>query len=743
MPLSSVRYPDKVDLENCSKEPIHIIGKSQSYGVLLVCDPSTLEIIQTGTNTLEYFGIPHYELLGRPLNQLIGEEQVKSLSDLLARNEVSIPQEVIIGVKRFLVLAHISDQNLVLDMEPLEEIQDSYFFQRQLTQVLNTIQDSGSVKGLCQSAATLTRSIFGYDRVMIYKFDKEWNGEVVAEDKKPEMESWLGLHYPATDIPSQSRAMFLKHPVRMIANVNYEPVPIEPELSPLTGKPLDLTRSGLRAVSPIHIEYLMNMEVGASLSAAIVVKGKLWGLIACQHNTSKFISYYKRESCRFLAQMLSTEIALKETNSFIKKRESSEKLRKLLVKQLRGRNVLFEALSRGGVKFTDLISCGGGALYFNGKWQLEGVCPTKGQIEILMEKFLQFQESGLYSTRNLSNIFPEANEYKEIASGVLSLRISESKYIIWFRPEIVQTVTWGGDPDDKAFYNEEKKRLSPRKSFKKWSKELTGISEEWHDFDLSAARALGEDVSHVVLAKQRHEIQALNNKLIEANQDLELFSSGLSHDLRAPVRGVEGYLQILREDHGNELGEEGKKLLAMIFELTGKMNTLIDDILSYSGLSHLENLQLQEIPVKNMVNEIFELINVKSNFPKTHIELQENLPPMVGDKRMLFQLWSNMINNALKYSSRKDAPEIKIGTIKRNDEEIFFISDNGIGIESNYFKKIFNNFTRVAGNDYKGTGIGLAIVKKIIEKHNGSIWVESTKGEGATFYFTTRPLTKI
>jgi len=497
-----VKYPDKVALENCAKEPIHIIGKSQSYGVLLVCDPISLYISQTGTNTLEHFGIPHSELLGKPLSCLIGDDHTGYLKELLARKEISVPQEVKIGVKRFFILAHFSELNLVLEFEPLEEIHDPYFFQRQLTRVLNKIQDSVSVNELCKSASTLTKDIFGYDRVMIYKFDKEWNGEVVAEEKEEGMESWLGLHYPSTDIPAQSRAMFLKHQVRMIADVKYIPVRIEPELSPLTGTPLDLSRSGLRAVSPIHIEYLMNMEVGASLSSAIIVKGKLWGLIACHHRTAKFISYYKRESCRFLAQMLSTEIALKESNSFIKQRESSEKLRKLLVKQLREKKELFDALSQGRIKFTDLISCGGGALYFNGNWKLAGNCPSLEQTEELMKKFLQFQETSLYSTRKLSNIFPEAQKYKQTASGVLSLRISENKYIIWFRPELVQTVTWGGDPDDKAFYNEEKKRLSPRKSFKKWSKELTGISEEWQDFDLSAARSLGEDVSHVLLAKQ-------------------------------------------------------------------------------------------------------------------------------------------------------------------------------------------------------------------------------------------------
>jgi len=221
--------------------------------------------------------------------------------------------------------------------------------------------------------------------------------------------------------------------------------------------------------------------------------------------------------------------------------------------------------------------------------------------------------------------------------------------------------------------------------------------------------------------------------------DLELFSYGLSHDLRAPVRGMEGYLQILREDHGHLLPEKGKKLLGRICDLTGKMNTLIDDILSYSGLSHMGELQFQEVPVKQLLEEIFELFNVKLNYPDTEVQIQENLPVIKGDKRMLFQLWSNVINNAFKYSEKKENPKIKIGTEQRNGEEFFFVNDNGIGIESSYFDKIFDNFTRVAGKEYNGTGIGLAIVKKIVEKHKGSVWVESDKGKGTTFYFNTHP----
>ncbi len=223
------------------------------------------------------------------------------------------------------------------------------------------------------------------------------------------------------------------------------------------------------------------MEVGASLSAAIVVKGKLWGLIACHHGTAKFLDHYQRESCRFLAQMLSNEIELQETNSFLHKTELSEGLRQELVTQMRQKRDIPMALAGNGVKFTDLVSCGGGALFFNNSWKFIGKTPSEEQVQHLLTNFL-INKKSLYFTRNLSSVFSPAEAYKDVASGIMSLRITENKYIMWFRPEVVQTVDWGGNPEKKAFYNAEEKRISPRKSFEKWTEEVNGLSKEWKEF---------------------------------------------------------------------------------------------------------------------------------------------------------------------------------------------------------------------------------------------------------------------
>ena len=637
--------------------------------------------------------------------------------------------------QKYMLLPHISNDNLLLDFEPVKKVQDPFIFQKELTGILNRFQKATSLEGLSNEAAILTRKLFGYNRVMVYRFDEEWNGEVVAECKEENMESWLGLHYPSTDIPEQSRNLFLKHRVRMITDVNYDPVPIEPEYSPLTGEPLDISLSGLRAVSPVHIEYLQNMGVGASLSAAVVVNGKLWGLIACHHNSKKYLDFYQRESCRFLVQMFSTEITLLETSSLLSRSELTENIRRQLMAQMEYHRDILTALNRDTVKFTDLVNCTGGAIYYANRWELSGTTPTPEQLDSLLKNFLKKQSKNLFLTRNISALFPEAEAYYEKASGLLSLKISENKYVLWFRPQVVQVIDWGGNPNLKVHYNEKENRISPRKSFEKWSEKLTGFSEPWHQIDKNNAQYLRENISYILLDIQRKEIEALNEKLLAANKELELFSYGLSHDLRAPVRGMEGFLKILQEDHGEQLGEEGNHMLDMSNGLVEKMNTLIDDLLEYFRLGHSAEIRRETVDITSVLKEVVDLFNIPINFPKTRLVLQPDLPVVTGDPRMIFQLWSNLLSNALKYSSEEEEPLVEIGCEDIGGRMRFFVKDNGIGVQKEFKEEIFETFRRAAGSRFKGTGVGLAIVKRIVEKHRGEVWLESEPGQGSVFYF--------
>lgn len=734
MPQQS--YPEKVDISNCEKEPIHIIGKSQAHGVIVACNKENLQITQIGTNTEEYFGIPYKALLSKDLSVLIGETAALELRNEISAGKQLEAREFQINEIEFIAIPHISGESLIVDFEPAKSELNAFKYQRELSSILNILGASESPEELCSDVAKITRNIFGYDRVMVYKFDEEWNGEVIAEEKTDQLESWLGLHYPASDIPRQSRELFMKHRVRIIGDVNYIPVPIEPEFSPINNTPLDLSRSELRGVSPIHIEYLQNMKVGASLTAALISNGKLWGLLACHHYSSKIIDYYHRQTCEFLTQIFSNELTLKETNLYIKKLEEWGQIRDELVTQIESESKIKKGLTDKKVIFTDLMDCEGGALMLNKKLRLVGKTPNKEQVKDLIRNFLSEKSEAVYFTKNLSKYYSPAEDFIDTASGILSIKLGRSNndFLIWFRPEVIQKVNWGGNPENKAGYDEEKQRITPRKSFKKWTQNLTGVSDAWKDYQISAAGAIRESLGSIILEKQKLKIDNLNKQLMRAHEELELFSQGLSHDLKAPLRGIDGYAHILKEDHYNKLEKSGKKAVDTILSSTKEMGELIDNILSFAGVSG-QSLDKQIFSVNHLLEDIMETFNVEVNYPKTTVKLESDLPRMMGDKRMIAQVWSNLIVNALKYTEREDDPMVEIGCIAKDNKTVYFVKDNGIGFDPKFKEEIFDLFSRFSGKNFKGTGIGLAIVKKIIEKHNGSIWAESELGKGSTFYF--------
>ncbi|MCF4102735.1 ATP-binding protein [Gillisia sp. M10.2A] len=730
-------YPQKIDVTNCDREPIHIIGKSLAHGVIVVCEASSLKIVQCTNNIQQLLGFPLDQLLNNELNSLLPKEIVAAIEAEQAEGAAFQSHEVLFNGKKFIVIPHISGSSLLLDIEPAGDHINPILYQQQLSKILNEINASQTVKDIGQQAVALVKYLYDYDRVMLYQFDEDWNGEVVAEVKNKDMNSWLGLHYPATDIPKPARESFLKQGIRIISDVYYEAAPLVPQINPFTNLPVDLSKSELRAVSPIHIEYLKNMEVGASLTAAIILNGQLWGLMACHHNTPKFISYHQRQSCKFLTQVVSNQLALKTANTFLEKKEESSKIRKRLVHQMNTKKNLCVSLIKSETKFTDLLECDGGALVRDGVVYLYGETPTKTEVKQIVEEVLNKKDDVLFSTKHLSKELSEAFAYKDVASGLLSIKLGNTNkdYLMWFRPEILKTVHWGGNPEKKAEIKDGVQYLSPRKSFERWSQEVSGVSKAWEKYDLQGINYFRENLLHFILQQQQEEIKQLNRDLLEANKELETFSYSVSHDLRVPLRGIHGYARILKEDYLGQLNETAKKAVQTIIKSAEEMEILIEDILSYSGVGQ-GKIKRSSIGVQELSLQIVDFLNVDKHYPKSTFKIDKNIPNLHADKRMLYQLLSNLISNAFKYSDKVDTPIIEVGFLSDKNKIVYFVKDNGVGFNPKMGSKIFEVFTRLVDEEFGGSGIGLAIAKKVVEKHNGEIWFESAEGKGATFYFT-------
>lgn len=723
-------YPKKVDLTNCDKEPIHILGKVQAHGVLLVCDIETENITQCSANVNKVFGKIIDDILGQKLSTLF-EPAIVDLIKTESSSTTKNPNEITILKQDWILIVHQNDNHTLLEFEPAGQSVSAYEFQMQLSTIISGLTQAQSDLDMCAVTTKWIKSFFGYDRVMVYRFDEDWNGEVVAETKEEELESWLGLHYPATDIPQQARKLFLKQGVRIIGNVTSVPVPIVPELSPLNNSPIDLTQSELRAVSPIHIEYLNNMGVGATLTAAIVSEGQLWGLIACHHYSPKFINYHKRLSCKFLTQLFAAQLVLRESNQQLNRINSINHIRLKLLEQISQDWNIIDGLSTGKYNLLDLNEASGAAILMDDTLSVLGEVPEIYQIRQLINWIADLDLGDIFHTHQLSQKFDLAQTYSKVASGALCVFTSKSKKeaIIWFKKEELQTVNWAGNPHKSV--SQEGMKLSPRKSFAQWSEKKQGTSRPWLDYEIASAKSLKEGLTDIILEKYA-EVKALNKKLSEAYGELEAFSYSISHDLRAPLRGVDGFAQILKEDYFDQLDDFGQSAIETIISSSEKMNSLIDDILSFSFLA-LNPPVKTEVNLNSLLVEALELLQPKLNYPNTKIIITQDLPTVNGDRKMLLQLFSNLIGNALKYSRSSSNPQIEIGY---EESGYFYVKDNGIGFEQIHEERIFEMFKRLVGEEYEGSGIGLAIAKRVVEKHNGKIGVKSALGKGSTFKFT-------
>ncbi|MGB5820849.1 MAG: ATP-binding protein [Saonia sp.] len=721
-------YPTSVDLNNCDKEPIHIIGKIQNHGYLLASSITDKTITRCSQNAGLLLGKDPEQLLGKSITQIIDGTTIGDVIHEL-RNKTVVYRDITIDDQEITIIAHQSNSEYIFEFERNTIALNAFEYQLRLTEIVSEINTISNLSKMCDRAAFLIKEYLGYDRVMIYRFDADWNGKIVAERKEDHLESWLGLQYPATDIPKQARALFLKQGVRIIADVASDTVPIISAKTCSNDHPLDLSRSELRAVSPIHIEYLNNMEVNATLTAAIVCDNMLWGLIACHHYSPRYINYYQRLSCKFLTQVFATRIQLDDTDHTLDQIKTNSLVRSKLIDQIDRNNDISFGLSSFEYTLNDLTDSSGAAMCIDNSVITIGICPSKEQIIELVQAIKSLTSTNQYHTNSFSQDFEAAKHYKDIASGVMCMFISNSNddALLWFKPEVIQTVDWAGNPE-KAVSVQNDLRLSPRKSFEKWSEEQTGKAVPWKDYEISGAVGLQKNIFEIILRKYE-EVRSLNDKLKKAYEDLESFSYSVSHDLRAPLRGIDGFAQIIKEEYQDSLDEFCKSSLETIISSAQKMNNLIDDILAYSGLGQ-QSLQFEDFSTKDAVIEVYNML--KNQYPKATMEITKELPHMYGDRSMILLLLKNLIENALKYSSKENKPLVKIGVTEKG---AFFVSDNGIGFDARHQESIFGVFVRLSNSEFSGSGIGLAIAKRVVDKHQGSIWAESSMGKGSTFYF--------
>ena len=732
----------EVDLVNCDNEPIHIVGKIQAQGFLIAANIDTGLITYISENTQTVLQVPPNSFLGKHIDtielqlQLTVSKTILTLSQLLSLGinksfEAANPFYVTINTKSYNLIVSVSGNNYLLEFEFTETPAD-FDIQKIIGRSVSEILSGHSINLLLKSAASEVKQIICYDRVMIYKFNDDGHGEVIAEEANKDLEPFLGLHYPASDIPRQARELYKINLTRIIADVESDCSPIITTAE--EDNPLDLTHSILRAVSPIHVQYLKNMGVASSFSISLILNGELWGLIACHNYTPKFIDYKIRDASKLIGQILSSaleyRIGEEDSKTFTRFNETANKL----VSYLENENDFVKALTGGNVTIKDINSSTGAVLFFENKITSTGVTPSTAEVIDIVEWLKINMEETVYASNKFSEVFAAAKNYSHIASGIMACWLSKelSELIIWFKPEQIQKVNWAGNPEKPVERsNDTVLQISPRKSFATWTSIVKDTSEKWTRAEITTAITIREQLLYSIKRKA-NETRLLNERLKLAYAEIDTFSFTVSHDLRTPLTAVKSYAELLLASNEN-LDENAKQMLGRINACADKMAFLIKEILNYSGIGKNE-ISLVPINMANLINNI--KTEILESIPSGNVEFTIGETPAIdGDPVMIEQVFSNLISNAVKYSAKVTDSKVKVEGIIRNDEVIYSISDNGIGIDVQYYDSVFELFRRMDNvTGFEGNGVGLAIVKRIIIRHNARIWFESTLGKGTTFY---------
>jgi light-regulated signal transduction histidine kinase (bacteriophytochrome) len=532
-----------VDLTNCDREPIHILGAIQPIGFLIALTADWM-VARASANLAEYLGRTPADVIGQPLTEIFPGGAVHDLRNRTALLRGPDAVERLFDVRLtpdgapFDLAIHLSGSSIVIEGERSSgEHGDVTGMVRSMIARLDQCSD---LTAFFKEGARQVRALVGFDRVMVYRFSPDGSGEVVAEACKPGIGRFLGLHYPASDIPAQARILYTRNLLRVIADVHAEPVKIEPQLD-AAGEPLDLSLSLLRSVSPIHIEYLKNMGVDASMSISIVVDGKLWGLFACHHYSPRNPSFERRAITELFSQMFSMRLESRERQQTVE----FERRARDISDQLLGAVASDETLLRDPDWLADILThaipADGVGVWLAGNYAFSGITPPTEDFRRIIRALNATAAGKVYATDHIGSLIPDADRFADNTAGLLAIPISRAPrdYVVLFRSELIRSVRWGGDPHKPVEYGPNGPRLTPRQSFEEWKELVRGRSQPFTPSELRVAETLRATLIEVVL-RLADEASAERQ---QASARQELLIAELNHRVRNILGLIRGLIR--------------------------------------------------------------------------------------------------------------------------------------------------------------------------------------------------------
>jgi chemotaxis family two-component system sensor kinase Cph1 len=695
-----------VTLANCADEPIHIPGAVQTHGALFAFDPAGLLCAWSGNVPAEFGLVPE---AGLAIGDLPFEREVIAFLERAARGALAgdaAPQllETVVRGREYDLVAHGHEGRLIAEFErrPVAA-SDIARFSLAAHRGIESLRRARTLEALLETAVLHVREVTGFDRVMAYRFRHDGSGDVVAEAVRGDWAPFLGMRYPASDIPAQARRLYTINTLRLIADVDSKPVP----LFARDGEaPLDLSHAVLRSVSPIHIEYLQNMGVGASMSVSIVVGGELWGLLACHHGGPRQVPYALRMACDVFAQILAAGVQGLEARAVATATEDAANVRAALIESMVAEDDMLAALHahaeglRESLGADALILCQGGKLLTHGDVDRECAQAIVATLPADREDLVE---------RNSLTDWPEdARDVPAGWIGLLALPFDPpgAGWVVALRREQVQTVRWGGKPEKSTRVGPMGHRLTPRGSFEEWREVVRGTAEPWDDTRHQIARRLVAEMYRA--CNRRHaELERMRTQLLAV----------LGHDLRDPLQTITLAARVL--EMGADAGPVGKRIQAS----SNRMQRLIGHVLDLSRLQGGLGLGVHraDVDVALLVRALVEEWRI--SYPGNPLELvaPSELIAAVDPDRFT-QVVSNLVSNA-RHHGEPNQPIVV--SVEGDDARLrFSVRNVGAPIADDLVPDLFKPFKRrreAEATNRSGMGLGLYIANEIVGAHGGTL----------------------
>jgi len=702
-------------LDNCDREPIHIPGAIQNHGALLALDAEGL-VRYASANTGEMLGHA-IEPGTRWTPELLGEDDrldaliAEGLAAVGGRGDMPMPAECHLAGRTFDVVLHTVQSLLVVEFEGRRQSSDELTgFALQAHRAMEKLRRPRAIEDLLQLATEELRALTGFDRVMAYRFRHDASGDVVAEACADTLDPYLGRRYPASDIPSQARRLYVANTLRMIADVGSPPVP----LLQLTAEPLDLSAGVLRSVSPIHIEYLTNMGVGASMSVSIVINDQLWGLLACHHMAPRQVPYSVRMACDVIAQMLAANIQTALTRAQAERLQEVAALRTHVMENVLHSDDEFATLCEFAAPLARALNADGAIVAERSKFCQEGPIPLA--VARILVQWLQATQSGqghdLFHTHALPLESPAVAAALAPWCGVLGLPLDRStgSWLIFLRKEQVETIHWGGKPDKETRFGPLGPRLTPRGSFDLWKETVRSTAVPWSAEDLKIAQQMLDEL-----------VRSQNGRNAELNRARNQLMAVLGHDLRDPLHSISMAARVLEktEDAGSRTGRIGQRIQSS----SSRMQRLVSQVMDMSRLQNKLGLDVHPEPLDlvPLVADLLDESRTAHPLPAIHFDAPSSLMAFADPDRVA-QVIVNLVSNARHHGQVGEAIEVRAFTDEQGPT--LQVSNVAPEIPPEVAEALFKPFKPTSLNNPRnrgGMGLGLYIAHQIVMEHGGDL----------------------